>query len=205
MIDTTSGDYDYTYLSLGAGVQSSALLVLACTDERVPTPDVAIFADTGDEPASVYDYLEILTDWAKPFGVDVLTTQKGVLSDACKKGFVPVPIYTANADGSTGILRRQCTREYKIAPITKKVRELLGYEPRYRVKESVRAMLGISLDEIQRMKESRFKWVTNCFPLVDLEIKRSDCLKLLQKLASQTLLARLVCIALIILILNGNR
>ena len=39
LIDTTSGDYDYTYLSLGAGVQSSALLVLSCTDERVPKPD----------------------------------------------------------------------------------------------------------------------------------------------------------------------
>ena len=32
LIDTTSGDYDYTYLSLGAGVQSSALLVLACIE-----------------------------------------------------------------------------------------------------------------------------------------------------------------------------
>ena len=50
LIDTTSGDYDYTYLSLGAGVQSSALLVLGCTDERVPKPDVAIFADTGTSP-----------------------------------------------------------------------------------------------------------------------------------------------------------
>ena len=49
-IDTTSGDFDYTFLSLGAGVQSSALLVLSCTDDRVPKPDVAIFADTGDEP-----------------------------------------------------------------------------------------------------------------------------------------------------------
>ena len=38
-IDTTSGDFDYTYLSLGAGVQSSALLVLACTDKRIPKPD----------------------------------------------------------------------------------------------------------------------------------------------------------------------
>ena len=62
LIDTTSGDYDYTYLSLGAGVQSSALLVLSCTDDRVPKPDVAIFADTGDEPAWVYDYLKVLTE-----------------------------------------------------------------------------------------------------------------------------------------------
>ena len=65
LIDTTSGDYDYTYLSLGAGVQSSALLVLGCTDERVPKPDAAVFADTGDEPSWVYDYLKVLTEWAK--------------------------------------------------------------------------------------------------------------------------------------------
>ena len=56
--------FDYTYLSLGAGVQSSALLVLACTDDRVPKPDVAVFSDTGDEPQYVMEYLEILKDYA---------------------------------------------------------------------------------------------------------------------------------------------
>ena len=54
---------DLTYLSLGAGVQSSALLVLA-NQGKVERPSVAIFADTGDEPQYVYDYLEVLEAWS---------------------------------------------------------------------------------------------------------------------------------------------
>ena len=185
LIDTTSGDYDYTYLSLGAGVQSSALLVLACTDERVPKPDVAIFADTGDEPAWVYEYLEVLKEYAEPYGVEVVTAQKGVLSEwvmdrrSNGKRFVNVPVFTKDIDGSQGILRRQCTREFKVEPITKKVRELLGYKPRQRIREKVRCMLGISLDETQRMKESWHHWVTNCWPLIDLGIERKGCHKII--------------------------
>ena len=185
LIDTTSGDYDYTYLSLGAGVQSSALLVLGCTDERVPKPDAAVFADTGDEPSWVYDYLKVLTEWAKPYGVEVVIAKKGVLSDWVMdrhdngKRFVSIPVFTNNSDGSKGMLRRQCTREFKVEPITKKVRELLGYQPRQRVREKVRCMLGISLDEIQRMKESQQRWITNTFPLVDLAIKREHCFKII--------------------------
>jgi len=181
LIDTTSGDFDYTYLSLGAGVQSSALLVLACTDERIPKPDVCIFSDTGDEPRYVIDYLEVLREFAAPHGVEIEVAQKGVLSeDALGRGkFVPIPLYTLDQYGTKGILRRQCTREYKITPITKKVRELLGYKPRQRMKHKVRAMLGISTDEMQRMKASWDKWVTNTYPLIDLGISRSMCYKIM--------------------------
>ena len=69
-IDTTSGDFDYTYLSLGAGVQSSALLVLGCMEE-VEKPDVAVFADTGDEPAWVLSYLKVLKEYAQDYGIAV--------------------------------------------------------------------------------------------------------------------------------------
>ena len=181
LIDTTSGDYDYTYLSLGAGVQSSALLVLSCTDDRVPRPDVAIFSDTGDEPEYVYGYLKLLAEWAKPHGVEIFTATAGVLSDdTLNRGkFVPIPLYTLHKDGTKGVLRRQCTREYKITPINKKVREVLGYKPRQHKKHKVRAMLGISTDEMTRMKASWDKWVTNTYPLIDLGISRSDCYQIM--------------------------
>ena len=186
-IDTTSGDFDFTYLSLGAGVQSSALLVLACIDDRVPKPDVAIFADTGDEPPWVYEYVEILRDWAEPHGVPVEVAKKGVLSewvtDRTRQGklFVNVPIFTLDPDsGKQGMLRRQCTREFKIEPITQKVRELLGYKPRQRVKHRVRSMLGITIDEVSRMKPSWHKWTTNTFPLVDLGLHRHDCFAIMK-------------------------
>jgi hypothetical protein len=40
-------------LSLGAGVQSTAVLLLAC-DGAIPPFDAAYFADTGWEPKPVY-------------------------------------------------------------------------------------------------------------------------------------------------------
>mgnify|MGYP003111832975 CR=1 FL=1 len=176
-------EFDYTYLSLGAGVQSSALLVLSCEDDRVPKADVAIFSDTGDEPQYVIDYLEALKDYAQSFGIPVITAQKGVLSQEAleRDRFVPIPLYTKHADGTKGMLRRQCTREYKITPINQKVRELLGYAPRQRMKHKIRAMLGISTDEIQRMKDSWVDWVTNTYPLIDLGISRKDCYQVIEK------------------------
>lgn len=184
-INTTSGDFDFTYLSLGAGWQSTALLVLACTDPRVPKPDVAIFADTGDEPPWVYEAVGRLTVWAASYGVPVhVASHKSgeSLSDWVvgrrKRGkrFVSVPIYTASPNGGReGMLRRQCTREFKLEPIHQEVRTVLGYKPRQRVKERVRALLGISRDEAIRMKPSRLKWITNSFPLIDLDIRRTDC------------------------------
>ena len=48
-------------ISLGAGVQSTTMALLAAHGEIQPMPDAAIFADTGWEPAAVYRHLEWLT------------------------------------------------------------------------------------------------------------------------------------------------
>lgn len=171
-------DYDLTYLALGAGVQSSALLVCSALGlHNVPRADVAIFADTGDEPQWVYDYLKVLEEWSP---IPIKRCSKGRLSEwvldrkAAGKRFVNVPLFTAEG----GMLRRQCTREFKIEPIQKAVREHLGLKPRQRCKGQVRAMLGISIDEVQRMKPSRIAWITNTYPLVQAELSRHDCLKI---------------------------
>ena len=42
------------YISLGAGVQSSVMALMASRGEIGPTPDCAVFADTQWEPESVY-------------------------------------------------------------------------------------------------------------------------------------------------------
>src|SRR6516164_9615820 len=47
-------------LSLGAGVQSSALLLMSEAGE-LPRLDAAVFADTQWEPAEVYEHLDRLT------------------------------------------------------------------------------------------------------------------------------------------------
>lgn len=44
-------------ISLGAGVQSTTMALMAAAGEIGPMPDCAIFADTGWEPAAVYEHL----------------------------------------------------------------------------------------------------------------------------------------------------
>jgi len=166
----------FTYISLGAGVQSSALLVLS-NQGRIAQADVAIFADTGDEPLWVYEYLEVLRAYSD---IPIERVSAGCISkDYLSRGrHASIPSFgkARNRKNKEAQLKRQCTREYKIAPIEKKVRELMGYQPRQRIKEQATAMIGISVDELQRAKPSRTRWVTTAFPLLDLRMRRHDCL-----------------------------
>src|SRR3954464_850519 len=66
-------------LSLGAGVQSTAVLLMALRGEFPDRPDCAIFADTGWEPAAVYEHLEWLEGEAEKGGVPVHRVSAGNL------------------------------------------------------------------------------------------------------------------------------
>lgn len=179
--------FNFRYMSWGVGVQSSAMLIMAGLG-KIQKPDVAIFADTQDEPQWVYDYLGLLTPWAAERGIPVHIVTIGKLSqhvierhNGTRKRFAALPVWTRAEDGRACPLRRQCTREYKIDPIERKVRELLGYKPRQRIKEKVAAYIGISCDEATRMKPSRTPWVTNQHPLIDLQLRRQDCISYILK------------------------
>ena len=167
------------YLSLGAGVQSTALLVLS-NEGKVPRADYCVFADTQSEPSYVMEYLEVLKSYSK---IPIVTCTAGSLEqdilNSRDRGttFASIPGFTEFA-GKAGMLRRQCTREYKINPIYKKVRELAGYKPRQRIKEKITSMIGISWDERRRMKPSWVPYIENKWPLVENYIRRGDCLKI---------------------------
>jgi hypothetical protein len=157
-------------LSLGAGVQSTTLALMAAKGEIEP-PEYAIFADTGWEPKSVYEHLHKLIV-ALPFLVHVVSN--GNLRDALLSGgFTAAPFYTP-----TGMGARQCTYQYKLRPLQKEVRRLLGEPVRNKQADM---LIGISLDEAQRMKPSRVKYINNVWPLIDLGMTRRDCLAWLEK------------------------
>ena len=84
------------------------------------------------------------------------------------------PFFTA----SGGMLNRQCTQDFKILPIQKKVGELIGHKPRSRwpTTPMVEQWIGISKDEAQRMKPSRLPCVKHRWPLIELGVTRDDCL-----------------------------
>jgi hypothetical protein len=171
-------------LSLGAGVQSTTLLLLSALGE-LPKLDYAIFADTGWEPAQVYLHLdEVERRIAAPANIPISRVSSGnIRADALDPShrFASMPLYILNRDGSPGMTRRQCTGEYKIKPIKREVRRILGYPHPARVSRGVyvEQWIGISTDEFHRAKDSDVKYVRHTFPLIDLGLSREDCLRLL--------------------------
>ena len=167
-----------TVISLGAGVQSSTLFLMSCTGE-LPKADVAIFADTGNEPGTVYEYLEWLEKKGMEHGIPVMRVSGGNLGeDALSRisgagRYANIPFYLAWEDGKPGgMMRRQCTGEYKLAPIKRKVRELL----KERKEKTAEMWIGISTDELQRMRDSGVRYIENHYPLVEMRMSRGDCL-----------------------------
>lgn len=164
-------------LSLGAGVQSSTIALMIAKGE-LPMIDGAIFADTQSEPTSVYRHL----DWLEkqlPFPVYRVTA--GNLREHILDATIGHSRMDARPPffvGTGGMLNRQCTQDFKIIPITRKVRELCGLVPRQRAPSgpTVEQWIGISLDESMRMKPSRHKFVTHIWPLIEKRMTRSDCL-----------------------------
>lgn len=118
----------FRVLSLGAGVQSTALLLLAA-EGRIAPFDVAVFADTGWEPNEVYEHLDqIIARVAKPAGIEVVRVSNGDLKqESLSVNYTTVlPLFIRNPDNSAGILSRQCTQNYKLLPIYRYVRRMLG-------------------------------------------------------------------------------
>lgn len=166
-------------LSLGAGVQSTTLLHMMIAGE-IEMADHVIFADTGWEPKPVYKHLEKLEALMEKHKITFHKVSAGNLRfDALQtdKRSATMPLYMKNVDGSKGMVRRQCTNEYKIAPLLKKQRELVGLAKGARSKEHLSTtIIGISWDETQRMRDAAFSWLRNEYPLVDKKITRQMCL-----------------------------
>ncbi|MDT0494009.1 hypothetical protein ACPEIF_14875 [Streptomyces sp. NPDC012600] len=156
-------------------------MLIASARGLLPRLDAAIFADTGWEPRAVYAHLDRLErDIAEPAGIPVRRVSSGnIRADALDAShrFASMPLFIRNPDGGDGMLRRQCTNEYKLKPIKRAVRDMLGYPGRTYIPRGVYAeqWIGISTDEIGRARDSGLKFSRNVFPLLDLGWSRDDC------------------------------
>ena len=187
-------------ISLGAGVQSSVMALKAEKGEIGPRPDCAVFADTGWEPLSVYQHLEWLE---QQLSFPVYRVQRGNIKNDLETNinttghsFAAIPFFILNEDGSKGMARRQCTSEYKLKPIRKKVRDLAGLKPRQRTPKDlmVEMWIGISRDEMMRVKDNADSWVTNRWPLLEKEMTRRDCLKWFTENYPDRVLVKSACV-----------
>jgi hypothetical protein len=177
----------YTVLNLGAGVQSSALALMAARGEVGPMPDFAVFADTQAEPTSVYKWL----DWLEaqlPF--PVIRVTKGSLTEETLKVRVKekskygngitylrtnIPVYGLMPNGEVrNAVGRSCTADFKVAPILKEIRKRCGIKHGQK-NITVTQWLGISYDEMQRMKLPSNAWTQHRWPLIEKRMTRSHC------------------------------
>lgn len=188
---------DLVTISLGAGLQSSAMVEMVIEGE-LPRPDLIIFADTGDEPEYVYKQVEYLETRLKLIGMGIEVVSAGNMVEDIYSDtrFAAIPLFTVlekEVEGfgqktkvrTKGRLKRQCTPNYKIYPIEKRIRQELIKcgKARYNkighmlVNKGVRVVswLGITLDEVQRMKPNRTWFIENKYPLIDMRMTRHDC------------------------------
>jgi hypothetical protein len=160
--------------SFGGGVQSTAALVLAAQgriDYRT-----FLFCNVGDDSENP-DTLEYVRKFSRPyadmFGLELIEIRRQqrdgeTLLERTKREERSVHIPVRMKNGAPG--NRDCTQSFKIAV----TRNWLG--------AGVHTVgLGISWDEIHRMRDSGHKRFVNEYPLIDLRLKRVDCLKLIHE------------------------
>jgi len=172
LTDKTEGTLEI--VSLGAGVQSSALAILNALGEIESRAQVAVFADTGGEMPETYAHLIRLADWLQRHGIPVVIVRREPkLEERILEGRYPV---VPARDGDV-ILPRRCTTDWKISPIHRWARE--------RGAKRLIIQLGISWDEAHRMRTSRVRWVEHRYPLVDMRLTREDCRRILARYGFQ--------------------
>jgi hypothetical protein len=173
-------------LSLGAGVQSTVLFYMI--QEGVfadDAPTVAIFADTKDEPKAVYAHLEKLEIIAEQSGkckIIRVGRETGIYEETLEtvhgkagKRFASLPYHVRNLNDKKSILKRQCTKEWKLDAIRREVREQMKLHSTTRAE----VWIGITLDEKHRAKPSRYVKTKNYYPFLFNEktrMTRHECI-----------------------------
>jgi hypothetical protein len=154
-------------VSLGVGKQSIYMLLRGLAGEFKYKPDYAIFSDTESEPDYVYEQLEWVVKYCMDkYNFEILFARGGNLMldienyvDGLRDRVAMIPLFLENRS----MVSRQCTMDYKIAPLRKVLQKI-------RSKNQVRLWIGISLDEMERMKDSPVKYIEHWYPLVENRI-----------------------------------
>lgn len=170
----------YKVISLGLGQQSTTLYLMSSMSV-IERADFAIFSDPGSEGNATYKHLKWLKRWArKNNGIPILVVGKGSLyhdliraTKITGKRFASIPAFTKNAKGKIGMLRRQCTEEYKTHVIFRAIRRVYGVKSRKRT-PSTEIWLGITLEEMERAKYPRTKWLTFVYPFLNMKATKTD-------------------------------
>lgn len=162
--------------SYGGGTQSVAIAVLVAQG-KLPRPEVVAIADTSREASETWEYTD---RWVRPMlrgvGVEIQVIPHSLANVDLYGGkdgkSLLIPAYTA-----TGALPTLCSTEWKTRVFARYLRSL-----RYGPDRPVRTWIGISVDEMGRMKPSGTVWQEYYHPLIwDFQMRREHCRELVEK------------------------
>ena len=140
-------------------------------------PMAAVFADTGDEPVATYEFINVLRDLL-PFPLYTCSRNGSSLSD-CLFEWDQSQIPAFKLGGQMG--KRQCTKHWKVIPIQKECRRITGNIGKRLQPGFFTLWIGISTDEVTRMKDSRVDWISHRWPLIENRMSRQDCMAWLKR------------------------
>ena len=172
-------------LSLGAGVQSSTLLMMSIVGD-LPRLDYAVFSDTGGEIPATYPHLRWLADQAVAAGIELLqvrrkrTLEDAIYSDA-NRSLIPLYFWNELTD-QLGRTSQKCTGDFKVTPkerlLKRWVREWTGCGRSLPKEPVMEHWFGYSADEYRRAQRSilsQASWEDRRFPLIEKHMARWDC------------------------------
>ncbi len=156
--------------SYGGGTQSIAIALLIAQG-KLPKPDMVVMADTSREASETWGYTEqYVAPLLASLGltIEIAPHTLATVDLYSRKGDLLLPVFTA-----TGKLPTFCSVEWKQRVIRRYLRQ--------RGVESCTLWLGISTDEIERLKPSDKQWITHHWPLCfDMPLNRAACAQLVR-------------------------
>lgn len=169
---------ELSILSLGWGVQSFTLAAMMALD-KLPRTDYLVHADTRHERFATYAFVRRWAPWLGEHGLNVVQVtgrRTDVVTAWSNSKSVMIPAFTVDREtGSRGKILRQCTHDWKITPIRRFIRAELKRRGVPILPGVVESWQGISLDELERCRDSDVAYIENVYPLVDRRISRPDC------------------------------
>ena len=182
-------------LSFGAGMLSTALLLMSCERSikempdlypEVPIYDASIFCNLGLEPPWVLEQVNFARRACQKAGIPFFVLDTPLYQDFMKnfgnRRTVSIPWWTLAEDGHKAKLPQNCTIDYKVEAISKFVRwNLLRYRKGQHLRpEDVKAHelhMGFGAEEKHRCKDNPNRMFVNKFPLVAMGKTRADTYK----------------------------
>lgn len=160
--------------SYGGGTQSIAIGLLVI-EGKLPRPDLIVMADTGLETTETWEYLaKIMLPLFYEHGLSfhIAGHDLAKVDLYSHKGELLIPAFT-----EAGKLPTFCSSEWKTYVVRRYLR-FLGVE-------ECDMWIGMSTDEIERLKPSRAKWIEHVWPLCAMpvhvgygvQMSRAECVQ----------------------------